>query len=91
MANKFSFENGRISVMDGSRQVILKVMLFQLRGRGYPQNDAMPNFFPNSKSPILVVSNYISFIFRIHLESTVKSFALNDSVALKFLQNALKF
>ena len=28
---------------------------FQLRGHGYPQDDAMPNFFPDSKS-----SSYIS-------------------------------
>ena len=40
-----SFETGRISLMKGSRQVLVKVVLFQLRGHGYPQNDATPNFF----------------------------------------------
>ena len=35
--------------MRGFRQVLVKVVLFQLRGRGYPQDDATPNFFPDSK------------------------------------------
>ena len=38
-----SFETGRISVMKGSRRVLVKVVLFQLKGRGHPQDDAMPN------------------------------------------------
>ena len=37
-------ETGRISVMKGSRRVLVKVVLFQLRGRGHPQDDAMANF-----------------------------------------------
>ena len=49
-----SFETGRISVMKGSRRVLVKVVLFQLRGRGHPQNDAMPNFFADS--------NEVSFV-----------------------------
>ena len=44
-----SFETGRISVMKGSRRILVKVVLFQLRGRGHPQDDAMPNFFADSK------------------------------------------
>ena len=47
-----SFETGRISVMKGSRRVLVKVVLFQLRGRGHPQDDAMPNSFADSKRPI---------------------------------------
>ena len=39
-----SFETWRISVMRGSRQVLVKVVLFQLRGHGQVHNDAMPNF-----------------------------------------------
>ena len=35
--------------MKGSRQVLVKVVLFQLRGRGHPQDDARPNFFADSK------------------------------------------
>ena len=37
-------ETGRISAMKGSRRVLVKVVLFQLRGRGHPQDDAMSNF-----------------------------------------------
>ena len=29
--------------MKGSRRVLVKVVLFQLRGRGHPQDDATPN------------------------------------------------
>ena len=49
---KKSFKTGRISVMKGSRRVLVKVVLFQLRGRGHPQDDAMPHFFADSKRPI---------------------------------------
>ena len=56
-----SFETGRISVMKGSRRVLVKVVLFQLRGRGHPQDDATPNFFADSKRPILGLSNEVSF------------------------------
>ena len=57
-----SFETGRISVMKGSRRVLVKVVLFQLRGPGHPQNDANTNFFADSKCPILGLSNEVSFI-----------------------------
>ena len=39
----------------------MKVVLFQLRGPGYPQNDATPNFFLDSNSPLLGLSNEVSF------------------------------
>ena len=61
-------ETGRISVMKGSRQVLVKVVLFQLRGRGHPQDDATPNFFANFKCPILELSNEISFVPEILLK-----------------------
>ena len=54
-------ETGRISVMKGSRRVLVKVVLFQLRGPGHPQNDANTNFFADSKRPILRLSNEVSF------------------------------
>ena len=54
-------ETGRISVMKGSRRVLVKVVLFQLRGRSQPQNNATVNFFANSKHPILGLSNEVSF------------------------------
>ena len=57
-----SFETGRISVMKGSRQVLVKVVPFQLRGHSQPQNDARPNFFANSKCPILGLSNEVLFV-----------------------------
>ena len=56
------FETGRISVMRGSTQILAKVVLFQLRGRSQPQNDATVNFFANSKRPILGLSNEVSFV-----------------------------
>ena len=55
-------ETGRISVMKGSRQVLVKVVLFQLRGRSQHQNDATAIFFANSKRPILGLSNEVSFV-----------------------------
>ena len=55
-------ETGRISVMKGSRRVLVKVVLFQLRGRSQPQNDATDNFFENSNCPILGLSNEVSFV-----------------------------
>ena len=55
-------ETGRISVMKGSRQVLVKVVLFQLRGPGHPQDDANTNFFADSKRPILGLSNEVSFV-----------------------------
>ena len=53
-------ETGRISVMKGFRRVLVKVVLFQLRGRGHPQDDATPNFFADSKRPIYRVMNKFS-------------------------------
>ena len=55
-------ETGGISVMKGSRRVLVKVVLFQLRGRGHPQDDATPNFFAKSERPILGLSNEVSFV-----------------------------
>ena len=40
----------------------MKVVLFQLRGYGHLQDDARPNFFPDSKSLILGLSNDVSFV-----------------------------
>ena len=35
--------------MKGLRQVLVKIVLFQLKGRGHPQDDATPNIFADSK------------------------------------------
>ena len=56
------FETGRISVMKGSRRVLVKIVLFQLWRPDYPQDDANTNFFADSKSPILGLSNELSFV-----------------------------
>ena len=56
------FETGRISVIRGSR-----LMLFQLRGHGHPHDNATHNFFPDSKSFLLGLSNeeaFVSGLFR---------------------------
>ena len=57
-----SFETGRISVMKGSKRVLVKVVLFQLRGPGHPMDDAKTNFNADSKHPILGLSNEVSFV-----------------------------
>ena len=54
-------ETGKIFVMKGSRRVLVKAVLFQLRGRSQPQNDATANFFANSERPILGLTNEVSF------------------------------
>ena len=56
------FETRRISVMRGSTQVLVKVVLFYLRGHYHPQGDATTNFFPDSKSFLLGLSNEVSFV-----------------------------
>ena len=48
--------------MESSRQVLVKVILFQLRGHGHPQENASPNFFANSERPLLGLSNEVSFV-----------------------------
>ena len=68
--------------MRGSRQVLVKVVLFQLRGPGQPQDDATPNFFSDSKGPMLGLSNEVSFVSELYQEDGQN----NKSV---FIQNAL--
>ena len=61
-------ETGRISVMNGSKRVLVKGVLFQLRGRGHPQDDATANFCADSKRPILGLSNEVSFVTKVLLK-----------------------
>ena len=56
------FETGRNYVKKGPTQVFAKVVLFQLRGHGQPQDDATTNSFANSKPPIKGLSNEVSFV-----------------------------
>ena len=62
MVNESSLKTGKISVMKDSRQVLVKVALFQLREYGHPQDNATPSFFPDSKSFKLGLSNEVSFV-----------------------------
>ena len=55
-------EIGSSSVVRSVRSILVKVVLFQLSGRGQPQDDATPSFFSNSKSPILGLLNDVSFV-----------------------------
>ena len=64
MVNDNSFETGRISVMEGSTQVLVKVMLFQFREPVQPQDGAAPSFFNESRSSLLVISIDVSFVFK---------------------------
>ena len=48
--------------MRGFKRVLVKVVLFQLRGYGHPQDEASPNFFPYSKGSFLGLSNELSFV-----------------------------
>ena len=49
-------------VLGGLRQVLVKVLGFQLCGRVDPQNDTMPSFFHDSRSSSLVLSSDVSFV-----------------------------
>ena len=55
-------ESERVLAMRGSRQVLAQVVLFHFWGRGHPQDDAIPNFFPDSKSSLQGLSNEILFV-----------------------------
>ena len=57
-----NIETWRISVMEGSRRFLVKVVLFQLRGRSQPQNDATANFFLQILNAL-----YQGFQMRYHL------------------------
>ena len=50
--------------MEGSRQVLVKVMLFQLRERVLAQDGATPSFFYKSRSFLLVLSIDVSFVLK---------------------------
>ena len=62
MINESSFEIGIKPVMGGSRQVLVKLVLFQLDGRGHPQDSAMPSFFLGSRGSILGLSIDVEFV-----------------------------
>ena len=59
-----TFETAKIFVMEGSKQVLVKVMLFQLREHVHPQDGAMLTFFHKWSSPLLVLSIDVSFVLK---------------------------
>ena len=62
----------------------MEVVLFQLRGRGHPQDDATPNFFPNSKGSILGLSNEGSFVSELYLEYGQNNKVFSRKFAVNF-------
>ena len=56
MVNEINFEIGGKLVMEGSRQVLVKLLLFQTGGWGLPQDGARPSLFPDSKSCMIGLS-----------------------------------
>ena len=56
MVHETSFQIAGKPVMEGSRQVLVTLLLLQLGGCGHPQDAAMPSLFPDSKSSMLELS-----------------------------------
>ena len=56
MVNETSLGIGGKPVMEGSRRVEVKLLLFQSDGRGLPQDGARPSFSPDSKSSKIELS-----------------------------------
>ena len=55
-----------VSIMKGAIRVLVKVLLFQLRGYDHPKDDSTANFFPDSKSVLFGLSNEVSFVSGFH-------------------------
>ena len=66
------FETGRILALRCYRQILVKVMLFQLRWHGHPQDDATPNFPLDFKRSITGLSNDVPFVSEFLQKSWVK-------------------
>ena len=64
VVNENSFETIRISVKKGSRRVLVKIMLFQLREHIHPQDGATLSFFIWIRSSLLVLSLDVSFVLK---------------------------
>ena len=68
MVHEISFEIGVKLVMEGSRPILVKLLLFQSSGCGHLQDGATPNFFPDSKSSILGLSIDVLFVLEFFLK-----------------------
>ena len=66
MVHEIGFEIGGKLVMECSRSIIVKLLLFQSGGCGHLQDGATSSFFPDSKSSILGLSNEASFVSEIY-------------------------
>ena len=58
MVNESSFEIGIKPVMGSSRQVLVKLVLFQLDGSGHSQDSAMSSFFLGSRGSLYIRASY---------------------------------
>ena len=58
-------------------------MLFQISGHVQAENDARPNFTPDSKSPLLGLSNGVSFVSE-SFENGVKKDKMCDQQGLRY-------
>ena len=56
------YENRRKFVMRNFARVLVKVVLFQFRRHGHPQDGATHNFFSDSKISKMGNSNEVSFV-----------------------------
>ena len=70
--------------MKGSKGVLVKVVLFQLKGPGHHQDDTTRNFFPNSNSPMLGLSNEVSFVSELYLEYGQNNKVFSRKFAVNF-------
>ena len=50
--------------MKGSKQVLVKIVLFQLSEHVQPQDGGMPSFFNESRGSLLVLSIEVSFVLK---------------------------
>ena len=66
-------ENWSTSDVLSSSPILVKMMLFQWSGRGQAEDDARPNFSPDSKILLLGLSNGVSFVLEFLWEYDEKS------------------
>ena len=70
MVHEIGFEIGGKLVMECSRPIIVKLLLFQSGGCGHLQYGATSSFFPDSKSSILGLSIDVYFVLEFLCKGT---------------------
>ena len=68
-----SFEIGNFSTLRDVRSILLNMVLFHSRGRGNPLDGAMPSFDLAFKSPLIGLSNDVSFVSKLFSEGALIS------------------